>query len=699
MSPAPFPTNPATALDELCINTLRFLSVDAVQKANSGHPGLPLGAAPMAYVLWTGFLKHHPAHPHWPDRDRFVLSAGHGSMLLYSLLHLTGYELSLDEIGQFRQWGSITPGHPERGLTPGVETTTGPLGQGFGSGVGMAMAEAHLAARYNRPGFTIVDHFTYGIVSDGDLMEGMASEAASLAGHLQLGKLIYLYDNNHVTLSAGTDITFTEDCARRFEACGWHTQSVDDGNDPAAIDRALRVAREETRRPSLILVRTHLGYGSPHKQDTFEAHGSPLGVEEVRLTKQHLGWPTEPLFYVPDAAREHFRQALVRGAQAQTKWNAAFSSYTETFPALARELQQRFRGQLPEGWDADIPDFPADPKGMATRVASGKVMNAIAPRLPALIGGSADLDPSTHTALKAMGDFEPSGIDAPDQQGSQGGGWTYAGRNLHFGVREHGMGAIMNGLAAHGGTIPFGATFLVFSDYMRPPMRLAALMGLHVIYVFTHDSIALGEDGSTHQPVEQLAGLRSVPNLIVIRPGDANETAVAWRLALETRHKPVALVLTRQDVPTLDRTQFAAADGLRRGGYILADAPNGKPDLILIATGSEVGLVVAAREKLLARNIAVRIVSLPSWELFDAQPREYREAVLPASIGARLAVEAGVSQGWHRYAGDRGDVLAVDRFGASAPGGVMLREYGFTVDNVCARAIALCRACAPVDIR
>jgi transketolase len=695
MSSEPFPTNPAIALDELCINTLRFLSVDAVQKANSGHPGLPLGAAPMAYVLWTGFLKHHPAHPHWPDRDRFVLSAGHGSMLLYSLLHLTGYELSLDEIGRFRQWGSITPGHPERGLTPGVETTTGPLGQGFGNGVGMAMAEAHLAARYNRPGFRIVDHFTYGIVSDGDLMEGMASEAASLAGHLQLGKLIYLYDNNHVTLSAGTDITFTDDCARRFEACGWHTQSIDDGNDLAAIDRALRVAREETGRPSLILVRTHLGYGSPHKQDTFEAHGSPLGVEEVRLTKQHLGWPTEPLFHVPDAAREHFRQALVRGAQAQSKWNAAFSSYTETFPVLARELQQLFRGQLPEGWDADMPDFPADPKGMATRVASGKVMNAIAPRLPALIGGSADLDPSTYTALKGMGDFEPPGIDAPDQQGSQGGGWTYAGRNLHFGVREHGMGAILNGLAAHGGTIPFGATFLVFSDYMRPPMRLAALMGLHVIYIFTHDSIALGEDGSTHQPVEQLAGLRSVPNLIVIRPGDANETAAAWRLALETRHKPVALVLTRQDVPTLDRTQFAAADGLRRGGYILADAPNGKPELILIATGSEVGLVVAAREKLVARNIAVRIVSLPSWELFDAQSREYRDAVLPASVGARLAVEAGVSQGWHRYVGDRGDVLAVDRFGASAPGGVMLREYGFTVDNVCARAIALCQVCAP----
>jgi transketolase len=691
MTQAPFHARSVTRLDELCINTLRFLSVDAVQKANSGHPGLPLGAAPMAYVLWTRYLKHHPANPHWLDRDRFVLSAGHGSMLLYSLLHLTGYELSLAEIEQFRQWGSLTPGHPERGLTPGVETTTGPLGQGFCNGVGMAMAEAHLAARYNRPGFEIVDHYTYGIVSDGDLMEGVASEAASLAGHLQLGKLIYLYDNNHVTLSAGTDITFTEDCARRFQAYGWHIQSIADGNDVIAIDRALRVARDEIRRPSLILVRTHLGYGSPHKQDTFEAHGSPLGVEEVRLTKQNLGWPVEPLFYVLDAAREHFRQAVVRGAQAEANWNATFSSYSAAFPELARELQQRFRGELPVGWDADIPHFTADPKGISTRVASGKVMNAIAPRLPALMGGSADLDPSTHTALKGLGDFEPSGIDAPDKQGSEGGGWTYAGRNLHFGVREHAMGAIINGLAAHGGTVPFGATFLIFSDYMRPPMRLAALMGLHVIYVFTHDSIALGEDGSTHQPVEQLAGLRSIPNLIVIRPGDANETAIAWRVALETRERPVALVLTRQDVPTLDRTQFSAADGLRRGAYILADAPSGKPDLILIATGSEVALIVAARQKLLAQNIAVRLVSFPSWELFDAQPQEYRDAVLPPSICARLAVEAGVSQGWHRYVGDRGDVLAVDRFGASAPGSVMLRHYGFTVDNVCARAGALLR--------
>ena len=685
MSPEPSTTIPAASLDELSINALRFLSVDAVQKANSGHPGLPLGAAAMAYVLWTRFLKHHPANPDWFDRDRFVLSAGHGSMLLYSLLHVTGYALPLEQIKQFRQWGSMTPGHPERGLTPGVETTTGPLGQGFGNGVGLAMAEAHLAARYNRPGFEVVDHHTYGIVSDGDLMEGIASEAASLAGHLQLGKLIYLYDDNHVTLSAGTAITFTEDCARRFEAYGWHTQAVEDGNDLAAIERALRSARAETQRPSLILLRTHLGYGSPHKQDTFEAHGSPLGAEEVRLTKENLGWPTEPPFYIPEPVRAHFLQAVERGERAEAEWNDKFSAYAQAFPELARELQQLMRGELPAGWDADIPRFPADAKGMATRVASGKIMNAIAPRLPALIGGSADLDPSTYTALKGLGDFEPPGAAACDKQGSDGGGWSYAGRNLHFGVREHAMGSIMNGLAAHGGTVPFGATFLVFSDYMRPPIRLAALMGLHVIYVFTHDSIALGEDGSTHQPVEQLASLRAIPRLIVIRPGDANETAVAWRVALATRDRPVALVLTRQDVPTLDRAQFSAADGLQRGGYILADAPNGKPDLILIASGSEVALIVAARQKLLEKKIQVRIVSMPSWELFEAQPREYRNTVLPPAVGARLAVEAGVSQGWHRYVGSRGDVLAVDRFGASAPGEVVMREYGFTVDNVCGR--------------
>ncbi|MGZ5124204.1 MAG: transketolase [Burkholderiales bacterium] len=679
----------ASELDALCVNTLRFLSVDAVQKANSGHPGLPLGAAPMAYVLWTRFLKHHPIHPDWFDRDRFVLSAGHGSMLLYSLLHLTGYDLPLEQIKQFRQWGSMTPGHPERGVTPGVETTTGPLGQGFANGVGMAMAEAHLAACYNRPNFEIVNHFTYGIVSDGDLMEGVASEAASLAGRLQLGKLIYLYDDNRVTLSAATDITFTEDRARRFEAYGWHTETIEDGNDLQAIDRALRTARAEMRRPSLILIRTHLGYGSPHKQDSFEAHGSPLGEAEVRLTKQNLGWPAEPPFYVPESARAHFRQAIDNGERVEAEWNRRFSACADAFPDLALEFLEVTSGGLPAGWDAALPTFSADPKGMATRVASGKVMNAVASRLPALIGGSADLDPSTHTALLKLGDFEPPVTSAGDTQGSAGGGWSYAGRNLHFGVREHGMGAILNGLAAHGGTVPFGATFLIFSDYMRPPIRLAALMGLHVIYVFTHDSIAVGEDGSTHQPVEQLAALRAIPHLDVIRPCDANETAAAWRVALETRDRPGARILSRQNVPTLDRTQFAAADGLRRGAYILADAPNSKPDLILIASGSEVGLIVAAHQKLEAQNIRTRIVSMPSWELFDAQSREYRDTVLSPSTAVRLAVEAGVSQGWHRYVGDRGDALSVERFGASAPGEVVMREYGFTVENVCRRALAL----------
>ena len=680
---------PIAALDEQCVNALRFLAVDAVQQADSGHPGLPLGAAAMAYVLWTRFLKHHPARPDWFDRDRFVLSAGHGSALLYSLLHVSGYALPLAQIKAFRQWGSITPGHPERGLTPGVEITTGPLGQGVANGVGMAMAEAHLAARYNRPGLAIVDHHTYGIVGDGDLMEGVASEAASLAGHLRLGKLIYLYDDNRVTLSAGTAISFTEDRARRFEAYGWHTEIVADGNDLAAIGRALENARTEIRRPSLILLRTHIGYGSPHKQDSFEAHGSPLGVEEVRLTKERLGWPTEPPFYLPEPVRAHFLQALVRGERAEAAWQEKFSAYARAHPDLAMELQQRLHGELPAGWDADIPRFPADAKGIASRVASGKIMNAIAPRLPALLGGSADLDPSTHTALKGLGDFEPPepGNAAGDRQGSDGGGWSYAGRNLHFGVREHAMGAIVNGLAAHGGIVPFCSTFLVFADYLRPAIRLAALMGLPAIYVFTHDSIAVGEDGATHQPVEQLASLRAIPHLIVIRPGDANETAAAWRLALTTRDRPVALVLSRQNLPTLDRTQFAAADGLSRGAYILADAPG--PDLILIATGSEVALIVAAREKLLAQGLQVRIVSMPSWELFEAQPQAYREAVLPPAVVARLAVEAGVAQGWHRYVGSRGDVLAVDRFGASAPGEIMMREYGFSVDNVCRRALAL----------
>jgi transketolase len=676
------------ALDLQCINTLRFLSVDMVQKADSGHPGLPLGAAPMAYALWTQQLKHNPRNPSWADRDRFVLSAGHGSALLYSLLYMTGYDLSLDDIKQFRQWDSKTPGHPERHHTAGVEVTTGPLGQGFANAVGMAIGETQLAARYNRDGHTVIDHQTWVLASDGDLMEGVASEAASLAGHLKLGKLTVLYDDNHVTLAAGTPITFTEDRAARFEAYGWHTVHVADGNDIDAIGAALALARAETTRPSLILVDTHIGFGSP-EQGSFKAHGSPLGVEDVRKTKQNLGWPEEPPFLVPDAALKKMHQALDRGASEETKWDERMAAYTQAFPELAAELQRSLRGDLPPGWDADIPVFPADAKGMATREAGGKVMNAIAPKCPALTGGSADLDPSTKTALKGLGDFNPLPIPGEDQQGSDSGGWSYAGRNLHFGVREHAMGSIANGLSAHGGFIPFGSTFLIFSDYMRPPIRLAALMKLHVIHVFTHDSIAVGEDGPTHEPVEQLAGLRAIPGLTVLRPGDANETAVAWRVALESRDRPTVFALSRQSMPTLDRTRYASADGVRQGAYVLAEAKDGKPQLILIASGSEVGLVVAAAQKLEDDGIAVRVVSMPSWDLFDAQPQAYRDAVLPHTVRTRLAVEAGSTQGWHRYVGDGGDVLGIDRFGASAPGDTVLREYGFTVDNVCERAKTL----------
>ena len=676
-------------LDQLCINTIRFLSVDAVQQANSGHPGMPLGAAPMAYALWTRSLKCNPANPLWADRDRFVLSAGHGSMLLYSLLYLSGYDLSLGDLRSFRQWGSKAPGHPERGHTPGVEVTTGPLGQGFANAVGMAMAEAQLAARYNRPGHEIIDHRTYAIVSDGDLMEGVASEAASLAGHLELRKLICLYDDNQVTLAAGTGITFTEDRAARFAAYGWHTERVADGNDVEAIDHALQTARAQASKPSLILVRTHIGYGAPHKQDTFEAHGSPLGAQETRLTKERLGWPVEPPFLVPDAALKHMREALTRGARDEAAWNARWLAYTRAFPELSAELHGRLRGQLPSGWDAAIPVFAPDEKGMATRVASGKVMNAIAPKLPALTGGSADLDPSTKTSLKGLGDFDPPPFPGENTQGSDGGGWSAAGRNLHFGVREHAMGAIVNGMAAHGGCIPYGATFLIFSDYMRPPIRLAALSRLHVVHVFTHDSIALGEDGPTHQPVEQLAGLRAIPNLTLIRPADANEAAVAWKVAVETADRPVLLALTRQDVRTLDRSRYASAEGLRRGAYVLSDAKSGPPALILIASGSEVGLILDAAERLAAEGVAVRCVSMPSWDLFDAQPPSYRDEVLPPNVTARLAVEQGAAQGWHRYVGDRGDMLGVERFGASAPAETLLREYGFTADNVVLRARAL----------
>ena len=665
--------------------------MDAVQKANSGHPGAPMGLAPCAYVLWTRCMRYNPRNPSWLDRDRFVLSAGHASMLLYSMLHLTGYDLTLDDIKQFRQWGSRTPGHPERTDTPGVETTTGPLGQGFGNGVGMAIAEAYLAARYNRPGFEVVNHFTYGIASDGDLMEGVASEVASLAGHLKLGKLIYIYDNNRVTLAGGTDVTFTEDRAKRFDAYGWHTQTIEDGNDLNAIEQAVRSARDETTRPSLILVRTHIGYGSPEKQDTFEAHGSPLGVEEVKLTKENLGWPVEPTFLIPDRARAHFNEAISKGEQAEAEWKQRFSAYAQKFPDLAKELESAMRGDLPAGWDATIPTFPADAKGVATRVASGKILAALGTKLPSLIGGSADLNPSTFTVLPKLGDFESPQRKVADHQGSVGENWDYAGRNLHFGVREHGMGAAVNGMAAHGGIIPFGSTFLIFSDYFRPSIRLAALMELGVIYVLTHDSVGLGEDGPTHQPIEQLAALRAIPKLIVLRPCDANETAEAWRVAIESRKRPVILALTRQNVPTLDRAKLAAAEGLRRGAYVLADAPNGKPDMVLIASGSEVSLILAAKEKLAEQKIQARVVSMPSWELFGAQSREYRESVLPPSIRSRLAVEAALPQGWHRYVGDDGDIIGIERFGASAPGNVVMEKLGFTVTHVVERALALRR--------
>ncbi len=673
-------------LDTQCINSIRFLSIDAVQKADSGHPGLPMGAAPMAYVLWTRFLRHNPADPGWFDRDRFVLSAGHGSMLLYSLLYLSGYDLSLEDIKGFRQWGSRTPGHPERGLTPGVEVTTGPLGQGFANGVGMAVAEASLAARYNRPGFPVIDHFTYAIVSDGDLMEGVAAEAASLAGHLRLGKLIYLYDDNRVSLSAATTLTFTEDRARRFQAYGWQTLAVEDGNDVSAIGKAIEEARAERERPSLILLRTHLGFGSPHKQDTFAAHGSPLGADEVAATKRNLGWPEEPTFLVPPPALERFRQARQKGMELQAKWRELCAAYRREHPEPAAELERLMAGTLPAGWEAALPRFAPDAKGIATRAASAQILSALAPRLPELIGGSADLNPSTHTVLTGAGDFESPEAASGDTQGSAGGGFSPAGRNIHFGVREHAMGAVANGLAAHGGTLPFASTFLIFSDYMRPPIRLAALMELHVIYVFTHDSIALGEDGPTHQPVEQLLSLRSVPGLIVIRPADANETAAAWRIAIERRNHPVALALSRQALPVLDPARYPAVPGgVARGGYILAEAPEGAaPEVCLIATGSEVHLALSAREELAGRRLKARVVSLPSWNLFQEQEAGYRSRVLPSGV-PMLAIEAGTPLGWKPYVGSGVEVIGVGRFGASAPGGTLMKEYGFTVGSVCRR--------------
>jgi transketolase len=675
MNKATKPNNPSQPdpLDDLCINTIRMLAVDAVQKANSGHPGMPMGAAAMAYVLWPRFLKHNPKNPRWWDRDRFVLSAGHGSMLLYSLLYLSGYDLSLEDLKNFRQWGSRTPGHPEFNHTPGVETTTGPLGQGFANGVGMAMAEQFLAARFNRPSFPVVDHYTYAIVSDGDLMEGVSHEAASLAGHLKLGKLIYLYDDNHISIEGSTDLTFTENRLARFSAYGWHVQQVEDGNDLKAIDQAIHKAQAEKDRPSLIAVQSCIGCGSPNKANTSGVHGEPLGAEEIRLTKENLKWPLEPNFFVPEEALALFRQAISKGEEKEEAWQTLFRSYEEAYPELAEEFKQFMEGRLPEGWDLDIPIFSTDPKGMATRVASGTVLNAIAAKVQNLMGGSADLAPSTKTLIKGSMEFKS---DRYDQ------------RNIHFGVREHGMGSILNGMALHGGIIPYGATFLIFSDYMRPPMRLAAMMGLKVIYIFTHDSIGLGEDGPTHQPIEQLASLRLVPNLTVLRPADANETAEAWRTAIQN-DGPTALILTRQNLPTLDRSLMAPADNLAFGAYVLQRTMDNPPEVLLLASGSEVSIAIEAGRQLVGKGICSWIISMPSWELFEKQPQEYREAVLPPEIKNRVALEAGCTQGWHRYVGDRGTVIGLDHFGSSAPYQILYEKFGLTAERVVEKTIWL----------
>jgi len=675
-----------TTLDDLCINTIRILSADAVQNANSGHPGMPMGAAAMAFTLWTQFLKYNPKDPNWFDRDRFILSAGHGSMLLYSLLHLTGYDLSLDELKHFRKLGSKTPGHPERGHTPGVEVATGPLGQGFGNGVGMAMAEAWLAARFNRPGHRIIDHYIYAICGDGDLMEGVTQEAASLAGHLRLGKLIYLYDNNHISLAGATGLIFTEDVARRFDAYGWHTRPVADGNDTAEIAAAIAEAQAESR-PSLILVRTHIGYGSPKKQDSYTSHGSPLGEDELLATKKALGWPTTDKFFIPPEALDFFRTAVDRGAKAQQDWQSRFEAYRKDYPGEAAELEMTIAGKLPADWAAGLPKWQAGDKAIATRVAGGLALNALAQRIPNLMGGSADLNPSTETALKGLGDFQPPEAEGPGTPGAVGGEWAYAGRNVAFGVREHAMGAAVNGMAAHGGVLPFSATFMVFSDYMKPAIRLGALSQLRVVYVFTHDSIGVGEDGPTHEPVEQLAGLRAIPGLTVLRPADPTETAEAWAFAA-AHDGPSLIVLTRQNVPHLDRANAKDA-GIARGGYILAEAEGGAPDVILIGTGSEVALCVQAREKLQGQGVKARVVSLPSWELFGKQDAAYRERVLPKAVRKRVTVEAGATLGWSRFAGDEGVIIGLDRYGASAPGGELLQHFGFTAERVTAAALGL----------
>ncbi len=655
------------------VNTIRFLSADGVQKANSGHPGLPMGTAAIAYTIWMYHLKHNPSNPQWFNRDRFVLSGGHGSMLLYSLLHLTGYDLALDELKEFRQWGSRTPGHPEYPLTPGVETTTGPLGQGFANGVGMAIAEAQLAAKYNQPGFPLVDHYVYAIVTDGDLMEGVTSEAASLAGHFSLGKLIYLYDDNRISIDGSTELAFTEDRARRFEAYGWQVLHVSDGNSVKQIDQAIRQAKIDPR-PSLIICRTHIGFGLPTKQDTSEAHGSPPGSDELLAAKRNLGYPEEPPFFISEDVLDHFRTSIKTGRQAEEEWNTLFSQYTHNYSSLAAEFSRRMAGKLPEDWEDVIKEFPPDPKGMATRQASGKVINQIAAVLPELFGGSADLTPSNNTWINGEESFQAD---------------HHLGRYLHYGVREHAMGSIMNGMAYHGGIIPYGATFLVFSDYVRPAIRLSALSHLRSIWIFTHDSIGLGEDGPTHQPVEHLAALRAIPNLCVIRPADANETAEAWKTAIRRQNAPTLIALSRQAIPTLDRSKNAAASGLQYGAYILKEFGSGKPDIILMASGSEVDLIMSAGEELAMQGINARIVSFPSWDLFEAQDTAYQEQVLPPSITKRIAVEAGITMGWERWVGNSGKIIGINRYGASAPAKVLMEKFDFTKENVVTSVINL----------
>jgi transketolase len=653
-------------IEQQAINAIRTLSIDMIEKAKSGHPGLPMGAAPMIYELWTKHLKHNPGNPEWIDRDRFILSAGHGSALLYSMLHLTGYGLELDELKNFRQWGSKTPGHPEFGHTPGVEATTGPLGQGIAMAVGMAMAEAHLAATYNREGHEIINHYTYALCGDGDLMEGVAAEAISLAGHLGLGKLIVLYDSNDISLDGQLSMAFTENVQQRFEACGWQYLRVEDGTDIAAIGNAIREAQQDKTHPTLIEIRTIIGHGSPNKAGTSKVHGAPLGEEEARLTKEAYGWPHEP-FHIPAEIREHFAAVKAEGEKKEAAWNARFANYQQAYPELAKQLLQAMKHELPEGWDKDLPVYQPDAPQMATREASGAALNAIAKNLPSLFGGSADLASSNNTTLKDFPVFHQE---------------DYAGRNVWFGVREFAMAAALNGLSLHGGVRPYGGTFFVFSDYLRPAVRLSALMKQPVIYVLTHDSIAVGEDGPTHEPIEHLASMRVIPGLITLRPADANETMEAYRFALSQKEAPVAMVLTRQKLPVLQGTAEKAREGLAKGAYVLSDAQNGEPQVILIATGSEVALAMRAQQALAEKGVAARVVSMPSMELFNKQSKEYKDSVLPPSIKARVAIEMGSTFGWDRYVGERGVVMGIDTFGASAPGDRVIREYGFTVENV-----------------